>query len=237
MVMDAELRPNEGKNEIIEVDGKRYLRLPIHTRLVVDGDDIVEVAAEYGLPVLKEEGDVLFISEKCVACTQKRAIPMKDIKPRPLAVKLSAHVTKTPCGIGLGIPETMEYALRECGTWRILLAAVVSVIGKKIFKKSGWFYVVAGDKARSIDGPCDNTIPPYNEYVVLGPKNPDKVARDIARRIGHRCAIVDINDLGGRILGISHKDMDREYIARILRDNPLGQCKEQTPMGVIREVK
>ena len=99
--MDAELRPNEGKNEIIEVDGKRYLRLPIRTRLVVDGDDIVEVAAEYGLPVLKEEGDILFISEKCVACTQKRAIPMKDIKPRPLAVKLSAHVTKTPCGIGL----------------------------------------------------------------------------------------------------------------------------------------
>ena len=64
---------------------------------------------------------------------------------------------------------TMEYALRECGTLRILFAAFVSVIGKKVFRKKGWFYKVAGYKARSIDGPCHNTIPPYNHYVVLGP--------------------------------------------------------------------
>ena len=57
-----------------------------------------------------------------MACTQSRAIPMEDIKPRKLAVTLSRYVTKTP-GIGLGIPETMEMALQECGTLRILFAA------------------------------------------------------------------------------------------------------------------
>ena len=65
-----------------------------------------------------------------MACTQSRAIPMESIRPRKLAVTLSRHVTKTPAGIGLGIPETMEMALQECGVLRILFAAFCSVIGK-----------------------------------------------------------------------------------------------------------
>lgn len=150
--MEQELHPNAGKNDIIEVDGVRYQRLPIKTHLITDKDNILDVAEKYGKPVLSKPGDVLFISEKCVACTQRRAIPLADIKPRKLAYKLSAHVTKTPHGIGLGMPETMEMALREVGSLRILFAAAISVIGKKIFRKKGWFYAVAGYRARSIDG-------------------------------------------------------------------------------------
>ena len=235
--MNEELKPNSGKSEIIEVDGVKYRRLPIVTHLITDKDDIRDVAEKYGKPVLTEPDDVLFISEKCVACTQKRAIPLEDIHPRKLAVKLSDHVTKTPHGIGLGMPETMEMALREVGTPRILFAAAVSVIGKKIFHKKGWFYTVAGYKARSIDGPCHNTIPPYNHYVVLGPLEPDKVAKQIKERIGYDVCIVDINDLEGQILGASDKRIDKELYARILKDNPLGQDDQQTPMGVIRVVK
>ena len=235
--MNEELKPNSGKNEIIEVDGVQYRRLPIVTHLITDKDDICDVAEQYGKPVLSEPDDVLFISEKCVACTQKRAIPLEDIHPRKLAVKLSNHVTKTPHGIGLGMPETMEMALREVGTPRILFAAAASVIGKKIFRKKGWFYTVAGYKARSIDGPCHNTIPPYNHYVVLGPLEPDKVAKQIKERIGYDVCIVDINDLEGQILGASDKRIDKELYARILKDNPLGQDDQQTPMGVIRVLK
>lgn len=235
--MHEELNPNQGKNEIIEVDGIKYRRLPIVTHLITDKDDICDVAEQYGKPVLSEPDDVLFISEKCVACTQRRAIPMEDIHPRKLAVKLSKYVTKTPHGIGLGMPETMEMALQEAGTIRILFAAVVSVIGKKIFHKKGWFYHIAGYRARSIDGPCHNTIPPYNHYVVLGPLKPDKVAREIRDRIGYDVAIVDINDLEGQILGVSDKHLSKSLYARILKDNPLGQDDQQTPMGVIRKVK
>ena len=235
--MSEALKPNEGKHEIIEVDGVQYRRLPIVTHLITDKDDICDVAEQYGKPVLSEPDDVLFISEKCVACTQKRAIPLEDIHPRKLAVKLSNHVTKTPHGIGLGMPETMEMALQEVGTPRILFAAACSVIGKKIFRRKGWFYKVAGYRARSIDGPCHNTIPPYNHYVVLGPLEPDKVARQIKERIGYDVCIVDINDLEGQILGVSSKRLNKELYARILKDNPLGQDDQQTPMGVIRVVK
>ena len=230
-----ELTPNEGKNCIIEVDGVRYEHLPIRTHLITDKDNIVDVAEKYGTPVLSQPGDVLFITEKIVACTQGRAIPLKDIKPRKLAYWLSDKVTKTPHGIGLGMPETMEYALRECGVLRILFAAFVSVIGKKIFHKKGWFYKVAGYRARSIDGPCHNTIPPYNQCVVLGPLEPDKVASQIKERIGYDVIISDINDLEGQILGASSKAIDKKLYARILKDNPLGQDCQQTPMGIIRK--
>lgn len=234
--MSEERKPNEGKNGIIEVDGVKYQRLPIKTHLITDQDNILEVAQQYGAEALTEADDILFISEKCVACTQHRAIPMADIHPRKLAVKLSNHVTKTPHGIGLGMPETMEMALREVGTLRILFAAAISVIGKKLFRKKGWFYSVAGYRARSIDGPCHNTIPPYNHYVVLGPLKPDKVAAQIAERIGHGVLIVDINDLEGQILGASSKKLSKKLFARVLKDNPLGQDDQQTPMGVIRIV-
>ena len=235
--MENEIRPNEGKNAVIVVDGKSYERLPIRTHLITDKDDIIDVAEKYGKPVLSEADDVLFISEKIVACSQGRAIPLKDIKPRKLAYWLSDKVTKTPHGIGLGMPETMEYALREVGSLRILFAAFISVIGKKIFHKKGWFYAVAGYRARSIDGPCHNTIPPYNQYVVLGPLKPEKVAKEIKERIGYDVCIVDINDLEGQILGVSSKKIDKDLYARILKDNPLGQDDQQTPMGVIRKIK
>lgn len=227
-----QLRPNEGKKELIEVDGVCYARLPLRTHVIGDQDKITEVAVQYAKPYL-QDGDVLFISEKAVACTQKRAIPMKDIKPRRLAKFLTRFVYKSPYGIGLGIPETMEMALRECGTLRILFAAFVSAIGKLLGRR-GWFYKVAGYKAESIDGPCSYTLPPYNEYVVLGPDKPDRVAREVAQVIGQPCIIIDVNDLAGKILGISDPAMSRDLYARILKDNPLGQSGQQTPMGIIR---
>ncbi len=228
-------RVNTGKEEVRIVDGKGYKRLCIRTHVVTNADNIIDVVKTYAGPHL-QPGDIVFITEKIVACTQNRAIPMKDIHPRPLAKLLSRFVLKTPYGIGLGIPETMEMALRECGTLKILFAAFISAIGK-LFGRRGWFYNVAGYKARSIDGPCHYTLPPYNQYVVLGPDKPDTVAKEVADAIGYPVTITDINDLEGQILGTSSKDMNRDLLVKILKDNPLGQESQQTPMGIIRPVQ
>ncbi|MBQ6947843.1 MAG: coenzyme F420-0:L-glutamate ligase [Clostridia bacterium] len=230
----AEMLANEGKNLVIEVDGKSYQRIPIKTKVVGKEDTIPAVAKEFAAEHM-QEGDILFISEKCVACTQERAIPMKDIHPSPLAKLLSKFVYKSPYGIGLSIPETMEMALRECGTIKILWAAFWSALGKMVGKR-GIFYDIAGPKARSIDGPCDCTLPPYNEYVVLGPADPDGVAKETAAAIGHKVAIIDVNDIDGVILGVSDPSMDKAWLVRVLKDNPLGQSRQQTPMGIIREI-
>lgn len=225
---------NEGKKLLIEVAGATYERIPLKTHVITDKDTLSDVLSAYAKPLLKD-GDIVFVSEKAVACTQKRAIPMKDIHPRRLARFLCRFVYKNPYGIGLSIPQTMEMALQECGVARILFAAFISVIGK-LFGKRGWFYRIAGDKARAIDGPCDCTIPPYNEYVVLGPLDPDKTAEDAAAKSAcPLVCIVDINDLGGNILGISNSEMNRGDLVKILKDNPLGQSDEQTPLGIIRK--
>ena len=216
------------------MDGVKYDRYPVKTKVVVEGDSIPDVAAEFAAPFMSE-GDILFISEKCVACSQKRAIPLVDIHPRPLAKFLCKFVYKSPYGIGLRIPETMEMALRECGTFKILWAAFISAMGKMVGKR-GLFYDVAGPKARSIDGPTPYTLPPYNKCVVLGPKDPDGVAKETAEKIGHKVCVIDVNDIDGQILGVSDPSMDKELLVKILKDNPLGQSAQQTPMGIIRKV-
>ena len=225
---------NAGKALTVEIDGSQYSRIPIRTRVVLPGDDLDAFIREYATDVV-QAGDIFFVTEKIVAITQGRSYRLDEITPRKLALFLSQYVTRTPHGIGLGMPETMEMALRECGTIRILAAAAVSAV-TKAFGRKGDFYRIAGDKARAIDGPTDGTIPPYNEAVVLGPERPNDVARHIKQMLGGAAevAVVDINDLGGNILGSTlDRSGDRRLVA-ILKDNPLGQGHESTPLGVVR---
>lgn len=225
---------NKGKSVEIHTSYGRFARYPISTPVIRKGDDIAEVLRER-LSGRMEKEDICFISEKSVACAQGRAIPMEDIHPRALAAVLSRFVRKSSHGIGLSMPETMEIALQECGVARILLASAVSAVGK-LFGRRGWFYLVAGEKAASIDGPCPNTIPPYNKCVVPAPLHPDRECRRLSLELGCPVAIVDINDLGGRVLGVSSKKLDRKLIVQALRDNPLGQGDEHTPAGILRRV-
>ncbi|PZU46131.1 MAG: F420-0--gamma-glutamyl ligase [Microbacterium sp.] len=226
--------PNDGKVLSVTTPSGTFKRIPIRTRVVMPGDDLDAFVTEYAAPVV-QAGDTLFVTEKIVAITQGRSYTLDEIEPRPLARFLSKYVTKTSYGIGLGMPETMEMALRECGTPRILFAAAVSAV-TKLFGRRGDFYRIAGDKARAIDGPTSGTIPPYNKAVVLGPTEPAKVAARLKALLGGgaEVAVVDINDIGGNILGSTLDKSGDQELVRILADNPLGQGHQSTPLGVIR---
>ncbi|HET6302564.1 coenzyme F420-0:L-glutamate ligase [Microbacterium sp.] len=225
---------NAGKALTVAVDGSSYARIPIRTRVVMPGDDLDAFVREYAESEVRP-GDILFVTEKIVAITQGRSYLVEEIKPRKLAYFLSKYVTRTPYGIGLGMPETMEMALRECGTPRILVAAAVAAV-TKAFGRKGDFYRIAGDKARAIDGPTSGTIPPYNKAVVLGPERPREVAAHVKQLLGGvpEVAVVDINDLGGNILGSTLDKAGEKRLLAILKDNPLGQGHESTPLGIVR---
>ena len=225
---------NEGKALEVVIDGVSYARIPIRTHVVLPGDDLDAVVTEYARDLL-EPGDLLFVTEKIVAITQGRSYALADIRPRRLARLLSRYVVKTPYGIGLGMPETMEMALRECGTPRILFAAAVSAV-TKLFGRRGDFYRIAGDRARAIDGPTNGTIPPYDQSVVLGPQDPAGVARRLQVLLGGELevAVVDINDIGGNILGSTLDKAGERRLVQILGDNPLGQERQSTPLGIVR---
>lgn len=230
--------PNEGKALDVDVAGQRVRRIPIKTHVVTTEDDIIDVVTRYASPVI-EPGDLLFVTEKIVAISQGRSYAVDAIEARPLARWLSRRVTKTSHGIGLGIPETMEMALRECGTPRIVFAAGVAAITKAIGRR-GDFYRIAGSKARGIDGPTSGTIPPYNTQVVLVPEKPRQVARDLQAALASVAAVdvavVDINDFGGNILGSTLDTAGERRLVSILADNPLGQGHQSTPLGVVRLV-
>ncbi|NMB35213.1 MAG: F420-0--gamma-glutamyl ligase [Firmicutes bacterium] len=227
---------NKNKKLKIKVGNNEFLRFPINTHTIMPGEDLYTVIKQYATGCL-QEGDTLFVTEKIVAICQGRAYPLSSIKPRKLAFFLSRFVTKTPYGRGLRVPEAMEMAFRECGTLRILFAAMIAAVSK-FFKRKGDFYRIAGSQIRSIDGPDPSAIPPYNSYVVLAPERPSAVAKKIKGLFKEKIEviIVDINDLGGDILGASFKDLDKNLYINILKDNPLGQGKESTPLGVIRRI-
>ncbi|MEL5989943.1 coenzyme F420-0:L-glutamate ligase [Microbacterium phosphatis] len=227
---------NEGKALEVEVDGEKVQRIPLRTRVVMPDDSLDEIITTYAKDAV-QQGDLLFVTEKIVAIMQGRSYLLTDITVRPLARFLSKYVVKTPYGIGLGMPETMEMALRECGTPRILFAAAVAAV-TKAFGRRGDFYRIAGDKARAIDGPTSGTIPPYNQAVVLGPDKPREVARHVQALLGGGIdvAVVDINDIGGNILGSTLDKAGEKRLVRILGDNPLGQGHQSTPLGIVRPV-
>ncbi len=226
---------NEGKNLVREADGVAYERHAIKTHVITRDDNIVDVVNKYAVPNMKK-GDILFISEKAVACTQNRAIPMDEIHPRPLARLLVKFVYRSPHGLGRTLPETMEITLQQAGTARILFAAACSAVGK-LFKKRGIFYAIAGEKVRAIDGPCPGALPPLDRCVTLGPEDPEKSAKEIAQAIGYDVAIIDANDLSIEILGFTGKKKMISVLEEVLRDNPLGQGTQCTPMGILRTAK
>ncbi|MDO8598962.1 MAG: coenzyme F420-0:L-glutamate ligase [bacterium] len=212
-----------------------YARYPIRTRVVTNTDDLEELIREYAVPCLRP-GDLLAISERIVAITQGRAYPISDIHPSWWATFLVRFVTKSPYGIGLASPWTMELAIREAGLPRMLIAAVVAALTKP-FGIRGMFYRVVGTHINAIDGPCEYTIPLASgeRYAKLGPKDPEGVAEHLAREIGVDIAIIDANDLGVNVLGVS-EGVDRAFVRAAFKDNPLGQSDEQTPMAIVRGV-
>ena len=231
---------NDEKTLEIDTEYGKYNRYPIKTHVIKYGDKLEDILEKYVCDYL-QDGDFIFLSEKIVAITQGRAIPIDEIKPSFWARFLTKFVYKTPYGIGLGIPETMELAIREIGLFKILFAAFCSAVTKP-FGLRGVFYKVCGPKARAIDGPCDHTIPPYNKYAVLSPEKPDSAAAVLAKKIKSmkeniNCfiIIIDANDIGVDVLGRSCDDIDIGLCRRVFADNPLDQADQQTPIAIVRK--
>ncbi|TSC95237.1 MAG: F420-0:gamma-glutamyl ligase-like protein [Parcubacteria group bacterium Licking1014_1] len=229
-----DLLPNPGKNLIIEVNDKKFARYPVKTKLITPEDKDISIIIEEAVKNYIQPKDIVFISEKAVAITQGRSYPIKEIKAGAAAKFLSRFVIKTPIGIGLGSPQTMQLAVEEVGLLRILAASFLGAVFKFLGIK-GVFYIIAGAKARSIDGAVPYAIYPYNTYVSKGPEKANQVAEMICKKIKTSVAIVDANDFGVNVLG-SSQGVDKKLIAKAIRDNPLGQTNQQTPIGILREI-
>lgn len=240
--------PNPGKQLELETRQGSCVRYPVRTDLFARGDDPVAKVSHYAQEFAELAGErldqpwYLAVSEKAIAIAQGRSSFVWEIKPGRAAKILNKQVSRTPAGIGLGSPETMQLAIEEAGLPRILAASAVGAVGKVLGKK-GWFYRVAGPAVRAIDGPTQYSLFPSNVSAKRAPKDPDKVSAAIAARLRQTLpeparaafqgvAVIDANDLGCNVLGQATSLLD-EQIATAFKDNPLGQGSQQTPLAVV----
>jgi asparagine synthase (glutamine-hydrolysing) len=251
-------QPNPEKTLVLAGGG--WARFPLRVDLVAPGDDLPALAAARtagffaGVPALPAPARAvaeagrwyLFVSEKVVAVAQGRVHPVADVHCGPWARLLSRFVTRTPYGIGLGHPATMQLAIGEVGLPRVLLASVAGAAGRAL-RRRGWFYRVAGPAVRAIDGPTEYSAFPANVSAKLAPADPAGVARRISAAVraalGERrgaeaaaqfggTVVIDANDLGQDILG-HDTDLPEAQLVVAFADNPLGQAREQTPFAVV----
>lgn len=216
-----------------ELGSQTYQRFVVRSHLVRAGERLERTLIPYFVGKV-QPGDIIVLGEKIVAISEGRAVLVKSIKPRPMARFLSRHVRQLGYGLGLRREETMEMAIREVGMRRILLAAMAGAIDR-VLGRSGDFYRVAGRQVAAIDGPGPTTIPPFNQYIVLAPKHPQNIVDALSKRLGVEVAVVDVNDVGSEVLACS-AGLQKEVIEELLRDNPMGQGAQRTPIGILRPI-
>ncbi len=247
---------NEGQNlDLVTSLGENVRRYPVRTELFSRDDDLDARVLEHidaffaGLPAAGPDHEAatrgpwwFFLSEKVVAITQGRSYFVWDIKVGRPARVLSRYVTRTPAGIGLGSPFTMQLAIQEAGLPRVLYASAGGAIGKVIGRK-GLFYELVGNQINAIDGPTEYSAYPSNVSAKLAPKDPDAVAARLSAAIRERVpepwrstfggtVIMDANDIGRNVLG-SDVPGDWTRFEEMFADNPLGQGSQQTPMAMV----
>lgn len=211
--------------------GRVVERTLVVTHVVEPGEDLRRVAQCYLAPHVRP-GDIAIIGQKLASVSQGRCVPLAEIRVRPLARFLSRTVRHTPHGLGLRRPETMEMAIREVGVGKILAASLYGALDR-VRGTSGAFYRIAGSRVWAIDGPGPETVAPYDRYIVLAPEDADGLSRQVARCLGVPACIVDVNDLSAAVLGAS-PGVDRDLVVHALADNPMGQGRACTPLGILR---
>lgn len=183
-------------------------------------DDPARVVAEYAMPH-SVEGDTVVVGETPLAIMQGQYRHPDDIRPSWLSKLLCKlfHPTSsmaTACG--------MQALVDIVGSLRVFFAVFVAAAAR-VFGKRGVFYMVAGEQSRLIDD-VTGSLPPYDQFILYGPRNAASEASRIAQQTGLKVAIADVNDLTKfrgdvAVLGAS-EGVDYNELHNALLTNPAG---------------
>ncbi|MBE9099754.1 F420-0:Gamma-glutamyl ligase [Vacuolonema iberomarrocanum] len=206
--------------------------LPIRTHLLTHLDSPLDIVQRYVLPHA-QPGDVVAIAESPLALMQDRFHHPSTVKPGWLARRICYFFMPTS---SLATACGMQTLVDIVGSWRVLGAFLGGAFAKKFLDKPGLFYELAGEQARLIDD-VTGTLPPYDQFIVLGPENVQAVVDDIRRKTGLAAAIVDVNDLRAVKVLAATDDVSQKLLEAALVSNPAGNADEQTPIVLIRPIK
>ncbi|MFN3431518.1 MAG: hypothetical protein ACK46X_16395 [Candidatus Sericytochromatia bacterium] len=202
----------------------------VPTHILTDIDDIVDVIDLYTKD-FRQPGDIVAVAESVVAITQRQYYRPQEVKPGYWAQRLSYFV---PSKGSLSSRHGFQLAMNQIGTFKMVSSFFIGFVGKLVGKK-GLFYELAGRPAELIDD-ITGTMPPFDKYIVAGPKDPEAVVARIKERTGMEAAIADANDLKRAMILAATPGLDPQAVSRMLLDNPFGNAAEQTPIVVIRPI-
>ncbi len=229
-----EFKANDNKEVEIKVGNEVYLRHAIKTKFITTKDEYLTVINQY-VSNIYEKGDILSISEKIISICQNRIVKREDLKIGFWAKLLSKFASHPTTGVGVGETIKMQYAIDKVGLIKVLYASLASAI-TKLFGKKGVFYQIVGQEVSGLDGFYDHVWSEYRDIGIELPQNPNGVCNEIKQKLGISCMIVDANDLGQEILGVSSDLKGREeYLKELIKDNPAGQGRQTTPLILIRK--
>ncbi len=201
----------------------------VPTHLLTHLDTSVEVVKRYALPHA-QPGDIVALGETPVAIMQGRWRHPQDIRPGWLARRLCYYFLPTS---SLATACGMQTLVDIVGPWRVAAAFVGGALMKVLLRRGGGFYQLAGEQARLIDD-VTGTLPPYDQFIVLGPADSQGVVDEIKRATGLEAAIVDVNDLKAVKILAATAAVNPALLTQALIDNPAGNGDEQTPLVLVR---
>lgn len=231
-----------GNRSVSISPNKRFVRTLIHTGFIAPHQNpalLLEGFISESLDSFSGEDKVACVCHKAAAVLQGRYRRKSTIDPDFFCIFASSFGTcNENNGISIkGCPEKLKIAFEEVGLIRILSAIGASALEKLALKlnilkeKRGLFYALAGEKVTVID--VSSGKDGYNNHLIL---YPDVLSffEQVENAIEYPVALVDINYLGGKVLGRTRTcQIKEEEILLALNDNPFGQGKERTPLAVI----
>jgi len=206
--------------------------IPVPTRILTDKDDIIDIVEKYAGAKIGEN-DVISVAESVVAITQGRIVRPEDLTISRVAQLLCRFI---PDYGSLASPHGMQSLMDIEGKWRVTFALILGFLAKLI-GQNGVFYKFGGEQAALIDD-VTGTMPPFDKYIVYGPKDPQAVVKKLQERLGCFGAVIaDVNDLKrSRIVGVTD-GVDGDKVAHLLIDNPFGNASQKTPIVIIKNFK
>lgn len=211
--------------------GSSFDRLLYRTRVLVPGDQVARLVEQVVLPDIRP-GDIILLSSRAVSACQGRMMPLSSIQASRLAAVLAGIWRKMSQQAPLVHPLVMQAALQHDGTLALLGSTAVFLWRSIIGQVSMALRTGARGLLR-IGQPSD--LPVYHDQLILPPRQPDALARELWKRTGYRVAIVSVQRPGEVQVTALSPGLSPDFIRLLVLDNPLGDSTAQTPIALIRK--
>lgn len=202
--------------------------IPVKTAVLTEQDNIIDVINKYTANLVNK-GDIICIAESVVAITQHRFT-----RPEELHISWQARLLRrfVPPEGSMSSLYGMQAAMNIEGKWKVLFSFLIGGIAKVCGKRGVWYSLCP--QAALIDD-VTGTMPPFDKCIVFGPKNPTKVANQIAQQIDCKgVCIADVNDLKRACIVGYSQGIDPTHMVALLRNNPFGNDSQTTPIVIIK---